>query len=213
MLQMFIDWYVKAETVFKEVRVGFPEMLKQHILAVGHDVGVFMTTHGMVLALAVATAFTIGLVAYLVARIRQLKRDVKNREDYTIFVRNQRDNWLQHYINKKDQLCHMTDELEAEQVRNVELEERNTELSGMNSDLNEKVDEMQVTIDELGLEITDLKDENESLDTRNDELISDIAETNGNLFRAEEERDGFENELEELRNKFDTSTKLVGMLK
>lgn len=213
MLQMFIDWYVKAETVFKEVRVGFPEMLKQHILAVGHDVGVFITTHGMVLALAVATAFTIGLVAYLATRLRNSKRELELSEWATIRHLDNVKFWRNQWKVKHNCVVELVDTHDELVSRNNELEERNTELSGMNSDLNEKVDEMQVTIDELGLEITDLKDENESLDTRNDELISDIAETNGNLFRAEEERDGFENELEELRNKFDTSTKLVGMLK
>lgn len=213
MLQMFIDWYVKAETVFKEVRVGFPEMLKQHILAVGHDVGVFMTTHGMVLALAVATVFTIGLVAYLATRLRNTKRELDASESATTRHHDNAEFWRNQWKVKHNCVVELVDTHDELVSRNNELEERNTELSGMNSDLNEKVDEMQVTIASLEEERDDAQGEANEQESRADANWDDLQETNEKLFRVEEERDGFENELEELRNKFDTSTKLVGMLK
>ncbi|AUR96972.1 TMhelix containing protein [Vibrio phage 1.253.O._10N.286.45.B12] len=213
MLQMFIDWYGKAESVLKEVRVGFPEMLKQHILAVGHDVSVFFTTHGMVVALAVAAVFTIGLVSYLAVRVRQLKRQVSIEKSNTDFARAVRQRWEErsstyrdwwHESRRKETIS--SQELEAERVRNEEL-------SGMNTTLNDKVDEMQVDLDEANSEISRLESEIESLEEQVIDLRDDVSETNGNLFRVEEERDELENELETLRNNFETSTKLVEILK
>lgn len=213
MLQMFIDWYGKAESVLKEVRVGFPEMLKQHILAVGHDVSVFFTTHGMVVALAVATAFTIGLVAYLAVRIRQLKRQVSIEKSNTDYARHRRDRWQARADTYRNWWVDLTiatdklsDELEAEQVRNVEL-------SDMNTTLNDKVDEMQVEIDSLTEERDDAVGEATEQEGRADANWDDLQETNTKLFQTEEERDELENELETLRNNFETSTKLVEILK
>lgn len=73
--------YLKVEGIFREVKTGFPEGLKQYLLNQCHDVYVWIGVHHMALsALAVSTVVGLSLGAYYSFK-KKLSRELTDASD------------------------------------------------------------------------------------------------------------------------------------
>lgn len=211
LLQTFIDLEQKIETALKEVRVGFPEGLKQQLLAWGYDVGVWMSAHYMevIASLAVALLLVIGLFSFIlwtqhkseVRLINQLKHMTLD----CVFYKRARQIWYKAHSEAVLELDEMTEHRNVLLSEIEALERRVDELDNSETDLKIKVEELESEISDQAVEISELEDRVDDLKCDRDHFVDKCDE-------KDEEISELEDEIEQLRELNTTYSELVEKL-
>lgn len=162
LMQTFIDLEQKLEHALKEVRVGFPEGLKQQLLAWGYDVSVWMSEHHMevIASLAVTLMLVVGLFTYVyvksnkakLAAIASLEAELVSERLNKEFWQRRATYWLHRYTDATTELEEFSDTVADQAATIHELRTEVDETLSLVTTLQDKVADLE----------TDLKDAEES---------------------------------------------------
>lgn len=216
--------YLKVEGIFREVKTGFPEGLKQYLLNQCHDVYVWIGTHHMALsALAVSTVVGLSLGAYYSFKkklSRELDDAYKKLSELNVNLE-QTKHKLREESNRAlsldMRLSQATGCAESLRSKNQRDEAYISVLEGQNHELTalvhlrdeslsayvETVDELRSALDACESETSEALNRVDELENSKYDLVERITELEDHESELENDRDEALNEVEELEDRIE----------
>lgn len=205
LMQTFIDLEQKLENALKEMRVGFPEGLKQQILSWGYDVSVWYSAHRMEVwsSLAVAFVLTSVLIFFLYWKEnKNLLRLVRALSFEKDLAKADKDRYFVAYNSLRSRSNDLREELETEidELKSIiELKCKVIEdLMENETFLQEQIADKDNEISDLQVDVSTLEDQLTEKDDQIDTLTDDVDEWRDKALSLEDDVSELEDQVESL---------------